>query len=227
MLPGLPWRLRAKGTKRGRPPTGELAVGGPVLRPICAGDLLQMKPGAWPAAAAVWAAVQEDAAPADGLHNLVVQGPWPPQGSCRAVNGRLAGPWSCTACGKRAADSSRAVELARKPCRAAGWQAEAATHDLQEFEGVLRCSRCGLQTTAQHGGQVSRSRCPVPKLLQAGRAWPEGEAGLRSLLGRIRGYRRWCETPALPADPGAAIADTRALGSEVAVEEQGMQPLKH
>ena len=57
VLPGLPWRLRAKGTKRGRPPTGELAVGGPVLPPSCAGDLLQIKPGAWPAAAAVWAAV--------------------------------------------------------------------------------------------------------------------------------------------------------------------------
>jgi hypothetical protein len=216
-LPGLPWRIRAKGTKRSRPHTAGITGAGPAVGPFRAGDFLQMQPGAWPAAAVVLAAVQDDVAPADGLHNLVAQGPWPPQGSCRAVNGRLAGLWSCTVCGKRAADSSRAVELARKLCRAAGWLAEAAMHDLQEQAGALRCSRCGLHTTAQHSGQVGRSKCPVPRLLREGLAWPEGEVGLRSLLGRIRGYRRWCEKPDLPADSGAANADNQALGSKAAV----------
>ena len=118
--PGLPWQVRAQGKKRSRPHTAGATGVGPAAAPVRAGDLLQMQPGAWPAAAAICEAVQDDVAPAAGLHNLVAQGPWPPQGSCVAVNGRLAGLWSCTVCGKRAADSSRAVELARKPCHAAG-----------------------------------------------------------------------------------------------------------
>ena len=176
-----------------------------------------MKPGAWPAAAVIRGAVQDDVAPAAGLHNLVVQGPWPPQGSCGAVNGRLAGLWSRTVCGKRAADSSRAVALARKPCQAAGWLAEPAVHDLQEQAGAFRCSRCGLQTTAQHAGQAGRSSCPVPRLQRDGQAWPEGEAGLRSLLGRIRGYRKWCEAPVSPVAAAAAEADNQDPSAEAAL----------
>ena len=182
-----------------------------------------MRPGAWPEAAAIREAVQADAAPTAGLHNLVAQAPWPPQGSCVAVNGRLVGLWSCTVCGKRASDSSRAAELARKPCQAAGWLGELGPHDLQEQAAGFTCSRCGLQTTAQHVGQAGRSRCPVPSCSRDGQAWPEGEAGLRALLGRIRGHRRWCEVPAA-AEAAAAAEEVIQAADLEETPAAGMPP---
>ena len=140
-------RRRQPPEKRSRPLTVRGAGAGLAAGPVRAGDFLQMRPGAWPEAAAIREA-QADAAPTAGLHNLVAQAPWPPQGSCVAVNGRLVGLCSCTVCGKRASDSSRAVELARKPCQAAGWLGELGPHDLQEQAAGFTCSRCGLQTTA-------------------------------------------------------------------------------
>ena len=56
----------------------------------------------------------------------------------------------------------------------------------------------------------------MPRLQQDGQAWPEGEAGLRSLLGRIRGHRRWCEAPATAEVAAAAEAVNQVPGSEAA-----------
>ena len=194
--PGLPWRLRAKGAKRARPAEVAVRADAAAVQPLAASDLLQMQPGKWPPLASVWSAVQNAGPPAEGLHHLVVPGPWPAPGSGKAVNGRLAGKWVCTGCGRRAGDSSRAVALARTPCGAAVWEARAASHELLELNGVLVCRRCGLQTTAQHASQASRARCPVASLHRGEQPWLEGEAGLRSVLGQICGYRRWCETAA-------------------------------
>ena len=170
-----------------------------------------MKPGRWPSPTAVRSAVQDAGPPVAGLHHLVVQGPWPAPGSCKAVNGRMAGQWSCSGCGRRAGDSSRAGALARTPCGAAVWAAQAAVHELHELDGVFRCSRCGLHTTAQHAGQASRARCPVPSLQRDGHAWPEGEASLQSLLGQICGYRRWCEAPVVAEAEAEATAHQQPL----------------
>jgi hypothetical protein len=205
VLPGLPRRLRAQGVKRARqqPEVGHNA--GQAAGPLVAGHFLQMKPAERPGPALIREVVQCGEPPVAGVHRLVVQGPWPIPGSGVAVNGRLAGLWSCTTCGKRAADSSRAVQLARSPCQAAGWRAEPAAHDLQEYEGGVRCSRCWLRTSARHEGQASRSQCPVPRVIAGELPWPEGEAGIRDQLGRIRGYRRWCEHQG-PAGSGACAA---------------------
>ena len=135
-----------------------------VLQALTAGDLLQVKPGAWLLGGLLQAAVLEDAAPLEGVHDLRPPGPWPAEGSLTATNGRLPGLWNCWVCGKGAADSSRAVALARKPCGAAAWQSEPACHDLQDHGSGLRCTRCLLQVSQQHAGQVSRSKCPVPVL---------------------------------------------------------------
>ena len=209
--PGLPWRLRARGAKRARPMAAEGQAPVAAVQPLVAGDLLQMKPGRWPSPTAVRSAVQDAGPPVAGLHHLVVQGPWPVPGSCKAVNGRMAGQWSCTGCGRRAGDSSRAGALARTPCGAAVWAAQAAVHELHELDGVFRCSRCGLHTTAQHAGQASRARCPVPSLQRDGHAWPEGEASLQSLLGQICGYRRWCEAPVVAEVEAEATAHQQPL----------------
>ena len=143
--PGLPWRLRAKGAKRARPAEVAVRADAAAVQPPAASDLLQMQPGKWPPLASVWSAVQNAGPPAEGLHHLVVPGPWPAPGSGKAVNGRLAGKWVCTGCGRRAGDSSRAVALARTPCGAAVWEARAAFHTscwsstVSSFAGVAGC----------------------------------------------------------------------------------------
>jgi hypothetical protein len=208
--PGLPWRLRAKGAKRAKPAEVAAQADAAAVQHLAASDLLQMQPGKWPPLASVWSAAQDAGPPVEGLHQLVVPGPWPTPGSCKAVNGRLAGKWVCIGCGRRAGDSSRAVALARTPCGAVAWEARAAFHELLELDGALVCRRCGLRTTAQHASQASRARCPVASLHKGEQPWPEGEAGLRSALGQICGYRRWCEAPA-----GAAAA------AEVGAAQQG------
>ena len=187
--PGLPRRLRARGQKRSFKRADEPAQVGQAA--LAAGELLHVKPGAWPTAEAVRSAVQADAAPEDGLHDLRPPGPWPSNGSCKAINGRLPGLWACWACGRKAGDSSRAAALARQPCGAAQWQVEPAEHDLQPQGAGMRCTRCLLQVAPHHAQQLGRSRCPVPRLLRGGQRWPEGEHSLRAILGRIRGYRRW------------------------------------
>ena len=212
-VPGLPWRLRGRGAKRRlRLQEGEAPE---VLQAFTAGDLLQVKPGAWPSGGLLQAAVLEDAAPLEGVHDLRPPGPWPAEGSLTATNGRLPGLWSCGVCGKGAADSSRAVALARKPCGAAAWQSEPACHDLQDHGSGLRCTRCLLQVSQQHAGQVSRSKCPVPVLTRGGQHWPQGEAGVLAVLGRIRGYRRWCEHRAGGGMVEADAADGEAGGAEL------------
>ena len=67
-----------------------------------------------------------------------------------------------------------------------------------------RCGRCWLGIRPQHLAQSSRQRCPVPELHAEGARWCDGEASLRSVLGRIRAYRHYLqllEVEALPAEP--------------------------
>ena len=113
LAPGLPWRLRAGGSKRRQQQpaaTAEAALAG---QPACrAADLLQMKPGAWPSGEVVRAAVLEDAAAAEGVHDL--RPPGPCEGSLCAVNGRLPVLWSCWTCGKKGHISTECWHAAGK-----------------------------------------------------------------------------------------------------------------
>ena len=103
---GLPLRLRARGSKRRQQQPAAAAEAALEGQPACrAADMLQRKPGAWPVGEMVRAAVLEDAAVADGVHELRPLGPWPPEGTGIAVNGRHAGLWVCSSCGKRAPDT--------------------------------------------------------------------------------------------------------------------------
>ena len=52
----------------------------------------------------------------------------------------------------------------------------------------------------------------MPVLTRDGQHWPEGEAGLLAVLGRIRGYRRWCEHAAGDCAAGDLQADDAAAG---------------
>ena len=191
--PGLPRRLRARGVKRARPAAsaGALPVQGLVVRG--AGDLLQLKAGEWPEDELVQTAVLEDAPCAEGVHDMRPLGPWPLAGSGAVKDGRLAGLWLCGRCGKRASDTSRVVELAKKPCLQAVWSGTPARHELVPLDsGGSKCSRCGLAVRPQHEGQCSHAACPVPQVARDGVPWPAGEASIRSVLGRVKGYRRWC-----------------------------------
>ena len=204
-LPGLPWRLR--GAKRRRPQAANPAA---AVGAVAAADLVQVKPGGWPAAEVVRAAVLEDGSTVPGVHDLRPVGPWPPAGTCQARSGRLPGMWACSRCPKQASDSSRAGELAKKPCEQAEWQNTAAIHVIVEAAGAWSCQRCKLEVRPQHAASAARATCPVPRLLRGVQPWPEGEASARAVLGRAKGFRRWCcgdESAAAAAaapDPPAA-----------------------
>ena len=133
-----------------------------------------------------------DAAPEEGIHDLRPAGPWPMPGTVPPINGRIPGTWTCTRCSRTAGDTSRAKELARKPCSGAEWTAAAATHVLVPMAEGWKCSRCLLTVRPQHAAQTGRQQCPVPVLSRAGVAWPAGEAGLRATFGRIRAFRHFC-----------------------------------
>ena len=52
-----------------------------------------------------------------GIHDMLAEvGPGGPAGWTRNAAGTLACKWSCTRCGKKAGNSSRLLELLRKPC---------------------------------------------------------------------------------------------------------------
>ena len=139
-------------------------------------------------------ALLEAAVAAPGFHDMWPARPWPPPGSCKAVNGRLMWPWACRACGVKAGDTSRASVAARKPCGAVQWEATMETHEVVQL-GVdaYMCSRCGRLADAAHRKSVEETSCMVPRVRRAGVVWEEGGPPLADLLGRIHAFRRWAE----------------------------------
>jgi hypothetical protein len=202
--PALPRRLRPKGLKRRRP-AASLAQHVLAQLPRRAQEaltmeqLLQAKVRELPSQEAAMEVVFADAAPAVGIHDLRPAGPWPLPGTVPPLNGRVPGSWVCSRCSRTAGNTSRAIELARKPCGAAGWTAAAALHALVPRGEGWQCSRCLLTVRPQHAAQTARQRCPVLALSLAGTAWLEGEASLRAVLGRIRAFRHYC-CPEAPAE---------------------------
>ena len=168
--PGLPWRLRGATRRRPQAANPAAAVGA-----VAAADLVQVKPGGWPAAEVVRAAVLEDGSTVPGVHDLRPVGPWPPAGTGQARNGRLPGMWACSRCPKQASDSSRAGELAKKPCEQAEWQSTAVTH----VSAVWRRPEPGAANGAS--SRFARSMRPVqPVLLAQSRSCAgEGSRGRR------------------------------------------------
>ena len=229
--PALPRRLRPQVGKRKRLSaqaaderraggSGGVAAGvGESVLPPC-GRLGQAKECELPSRQDAMEIVFRSQAPAEGLHDLRPVGPWPLPGTVPSRNGRVPWTWACLRCGRSAGDSSRAKELARKPCGGAEWQLAAAKHVL-ELDGTLwRCSRCLLQVRPQHSAQTERQACPVGECSTGGGRWLPGEAGLRELFGRLRAFRHFCTPDGEEDEPlaqrsrnGATIAEDSAFGT--------------
>ena len=79
--------------------------------------------------------------------------------------------------------------------------------------------RCKLVRGNGRAVETAGKVCPVMACKKAGDPWPEGEASLAKELGKLHGFRRWCETPlievrtARAAAEGAIPAAASAAGS--------------
>ena len=207
--------------KRRRPGAGAAAE---PQAGLSAGDLLQVKPGNWPAVEAVRGLVLDDPCTVPEVHDLRPAGPWPLAGTCEPHNGRLKGLWICSRCPKQASDSSRAVEAVKTQCGPTPWLSTSGPHEVQEQAGAWSCKRCGLNVLAQHRATAARATCPVPRLSKDGQPWPEGEASVKAVLGRVKGWRRWClpvDLPQPPPEAEAAPAAAPPVASAAAVVVPG------
>jgi hypothetical protein len=170
----------------------------------CLRDLLM--PGTRANISAAEASGLLDAAVATaGFHDLWPTGPWPIPGSCKPKDGRLVWPWVCRSCNARANDTSRASEVARKPCGMQAWESSRDVHEVVQL-GVdsYGCSRCGRTGDSAHRKTLEESMCTVPRVSRAGVVWAEGAQAVASLLGRVAAFRRWAEP-----DPGLKTADVQ------------------
>ena len=96
--------------------------------------------------------------------------------------------------------------MLRKPCR--GGQAVVQSrqkHDFGAAGNLPSCVRCGLQCSDGRHLAAKEQLCPVPACQRDGVAWPEGEASLKLEIGKLFGFRRWCEAASHvvqePAEP--------------------------
>ena len=134
--------------------------------------------------------------PVAGLHALAAAGPWPDAGSLLAVNGRIRWRWQCSRCQARASDSSRAAALLRKTCKGNhGVTMQEAAHVWVASEEGPTCSRCKLLRSNGRGTETAGRVCPVMACKINGEPWTHGEASYACELGKVHGFRRWCETP--------------------------------
>lgn len=130
--------------------------------------------------------------PLAGIHHLQPVGPWPAAGTVPAKNGRLPWSWVCSRCGGKASDSSRVLEVLRKPCGNPGVKIERDKHVWSDAAEPT-CSRCGLVCGNGRLGTARDQYCPVPSGTLNNEAWPAGEASLRREVGRLHAFRKWCE----------------------------------
>jgi hypothetical protein len=212
--PGFPRRLRE--AKRPKCVLQRAAQEGPELA-----DLVhvggRVRCSAEHARHLVWSGTEPEA----GLHALCAAGPWPSAGSLRAVNGRIRWSWQCSRCQARASDSSRAAALMRKACKGDhGVILQETAHEWVVREEGPTCRRCKLVRNNGRGVETAGKVCPVMACFKNGDPWPQGEASYASELGRVYGFRRWCEIPLVelrqdaPADELAAPAGMGVGGEE-------------
>ena len=112
-----------------------------------------------------------------GIHDMQAEdGLGRPAGWARNAAGTLVCKWACTRCGKTAANSSRLMELLRKPCGElaahCSWNKE--NHDTEVVVDRVACERCG--TTRQKYVHLCDQACPVRQCSRAGAEVPEGTA---------------------------------------------------
>ena len=191
---------------------------------------MQVKPGNWPAMEAVREAVLDDPCTVPEVHDLRPAGPWPPAGTCESINGRLKSLWVCSRCPKQASDTSRVVEAVKTKCGPTPWTSTSGPHEVQEQAGAWSCKRCGLGVLAQHRASAAQASCPVPRLTREGLAWPEGEASVRAVLGRVKAWRRWCLPVDLPqpaAEDAVAVVAAPPAAAAAAAAADGLGADEH
>ena len=130
------------------------------------------------------------------------------------MRGRLVWQWQCGRCQAMDSDSRRALALLRKPCTGHhGVVLEKAPHvwvDTGSGPTRSRCNLvCGNGRVVEAAGQV----CPVMACTRQGAPWPEGEASLARELGKLHGFRRWCETPLIEVRSAGAWAEGAPRGA--------------
>jgi hypothetical protein len=169
----------------------------------------------------VWSGVEPEA----GLHALSAAGPWPNAGSLRAVNGRIRWSWQCSRCQARASDSSRAAALMRKICKGDhGVTMQEAAHVWVAREAGPTCSRCKLVRNNGRGAETAGKVCPVMACQKNGDPWPQGEASYASELGKVYGFRRWCEIPLVELRDGGPAEEMAAPAGVGVGGEDGHAP---
>ena len=85
-----------------------------------------------------------------GIHDMQAEaGPGGPAGWAKNAAGTLVCKWACARCGKKAGNSSRLMELLRKPCGelVAHCVWDKVNHDTGLAADRVVCKRCG--TTRQ------------------------------------------------------------------------------
>ena len=93
-------------------------------------------------------------------------------------------------------------------------------HEWVVREEGPTCRRCKLVRNNGRGVETAGKVCPVMACFKNGDPWPQGEASYASELGRVYGFRRWCEVPLVelrqdaPADEMAAPAGRGVGGVE-------------
>ena len=203
--PGLPRRLRA--AKKPRFVLQREEQAGPSLAELVHIGA-RVRCSAEQARQLVWQAAE----PEEGLHKLAAAGPWPNAGTLLAKNGRIIWQWQCARCQVRASDSSRAVALLKKVCKGDhGVTMEEAPHEWADTTAGPTCTRCKLVRGNGRATGTAGRVCPVMACRRAGEHWPEGEASLAREMGKLYGFRRWCETPRIEVRTAGAAAEETPL----------------
>ena len=96
---------------------------------------------------------------------------------------------------------------------------EEAPHVWVDAAAGPTCSRCKLVRGNGRSVETAGKVCPVMACKRMGLPWPEGEASLAKEMGKLHGFRRWCETPlievrtARPAAEGSNPSAASTSGS--------------
>ena len=84
---------------------------------------------------------------------------------------------------------------------------EEAAHEWVGAEAGPTCSRCKLVRGNGRGIETAGKVCPVMACKKEGNPWPQGEVSLANELGKLHGFRRWCEIPLVELRAARAASD--------------------
>ena len=175
-----------------------------VAQQHAAGPAVQAAPGFdWPVLPVV-----------GGIHNMVAEhGPGGPLGWTKTAAGTLQCKWACSACGKKAGNSSRLLEVLRQPCGEPAGQCtwEKVNHITEIVSDRVACTRCG--TTRQRYVHLSGQACPVRQCRRAAAEVPEGTAIYGTWIRTIQAMHAHQRAVQEPGGAAAAAAAAPAAAA--------------